>query len=247
METSIRFIGKVHFPASFPSSARRWPRTGPPLRAAGCSRRPPPTAPEPSGDGAASPSPQGPISREEAAWLNSLRPWAATIALRSGLRSADVDDAVQLAFLVAVDRWSLFALPPGLPERQVRRGWVGAILWRISSEMRVRRDRTRPLAPSDIDGVNADVVSVSHESQVLSRDLLRALEQATTSERWRVWVSYQLENVPVAELARRKGCPAATIYNQLRLARLDLGAALRREAAVADGPLVSRRHPKART
>ena len=154
---------------------------------------------------------------------------------------------MQLAFLVAVDRWSLFALPPGLPERQVRRGWVGTILWRVSSEMRARRDRTRPLASSDIEGVNADVVSVSHESQVLSRDLLRALEHATTSERWRLWISYHLENVPVAELARRKGCPAATIYNQLRLARLDLGAALRREAAAADGPLVSRRHPKART
>jgi DNA-directed RNA polymerase specialized sigma24 family protein len=152
-----------------------------------------------------------------------------------------------VAFLVAVDRWSLFALPPGHPERQGRRQWVGAILWRVSAQMLARRDRTRQLAPSDIEGVNANHVSVSHESQVLSRNLLRTLEQATTSERWRVWVSYQLENVSVAELARRKGCPAATIYNLLRLARLDLGAALRREAAAADGPLVSRRHPKVRT
>ncbi len=247
METSIRFIGKVHFPASFPSSARRWPRTGPPLRAVGSSRRPPAAPPEPTAGGAASPSPQGTISREEATWLNSLRPWAAAIARRCGLGSADAEDAVQVAFIVALDRWSLFALPPELPEQQVRRRWVGAILWRISSEMRARRDRTRQLAPTDIEGVNANLVSVSHESRVLSRDLLRALEHATTSERWRVWISYQLENVPVAELARQKGCPAATIYNLLRLARLDLGAALRREAVAADGPLVSRRHPKART
>ena len=246
METSIRFVGKVHFPASFPSSARRWPRTGPPLRAAGSSRRPPATPPEPT-DGAPSPSPRGPISREEAVWLNSLRPWAATIARRCGLESADAEDAVQVAFIVALRLWSLFALPPGLSARHVRRSWVAAILWRTSSEMRARRDRTRQLAPSDIEGVNADVVSVSHESQVLSRDLLRALEHATTSERWRLWISYHLENVPVAELARRKGCPAATIYNLLRLARLDLGAALRREAAAADGPLVSRRHQKPRT
>lgn len=247
METSIRSVGKVHFPASFPSTARRWPRTGPPLRAVGGSRRPPPAPPEPTGGGAPSPSPQGPISHEEAAWLNSLRPWAATIARRCGLESADAEDAVQVAFIVALRLWSLFALPPGLSERQVRRSWIAAILWRTSSEMRARRDRARPLAPSDIEGVNADVVSVSHESQVLSRDLLRALEHATTAERWQLWVSYHLENVSVAELARRKGCPAATIYNQLRLTRLDLGAALRREAAAADGPLVSRRHLKART
>ena len=246
METSIRFVGKVHFPASFPSSARRWPRTGPPLRSVASSRRPPAAPPEPTGGGAPSPSPQGTISREEALWLNSLRPWAATIAQRCGLGTADAEDAVQVAFIVALRLWSLFALPPGLSERHVRRSWVAAILWRTSSEMRARRDRTRQLASSDIEGVNADVVSVSHESRVLSRALLRTLEHATTSERWQLWVSYQLENVSVAELARRKGCPAATIYNQLRLARLDLGAALRREAAVADGPLVSRRHPKAR-
>jgi DNA-directed RNA polymerase specialized sigma24 family protein len=138
-------------------------------------------------------------------------------------------------------------LPPGHPERQVRRQWVGTILWRVSAQMCARRDQTRQLAPCDIEGVNANHVSVSHESQVLSRDLLRVLEQATTSERWQLWVSYQLENVPVAELARRKGCPAATIYNLLRLARLDLGAALHREAVTADGPLVARRHLKVRT
>jgi RNA polymerase sigma-70 factor (ECF subfamily) len=208
------------------------------------SRRPPTAPPEPSGGEAASPSPQGPISHEEAAWLESLRPWATAIALRRGLESADVEDAVQVAFLVAVDRWGSFVLPPGHPERQVRRQWVGTILWRVSAQMCARRDRTRQLAPCDIEGVNANHVSVSHESQVLSRDLLRVLEQATTSERWQLWVSYQLENVPVAELARRKGCPAATIYNLLRLARLDLSAALHREAVTADGPLVSRRQAK---
>jgi DNA-directed RNA polymerase specialized sigma24 family protein len=208
------------------------------------SRRPSAAPPEPSGGEAASPSLQGPISEEEAAWLESLRPWATAIALRRGLGSADAEDAVQVAFLIAVDRWSLFALPPGHPERQVRRQWVATILWRVSAQMGARRDQTRQLAPCDIEGVNANHVSVSHESQVLSRDLLCFLEQATTSERWRVWVSYQLENVPVAELARRKGCPAATIYNLLRLARLDLGAALRREAVAADGPLVSRHQPK---
>jgi DNA-directed RNA polymerase specialized sigma24 family protein len=149
-----------------------------------------------------------------------------------------------VAFLVAVDRWGSFVLPPGHPERQVRRQWVGTILWRVSAEICARRDRKWQLAPCDIEGVNANHVSVSYESQVLSRNLLRVLEQATTSERWRVWVSYQLENVSVAELARRKGCPAATIYNLLRLARLDLRAALRRESVAANGPLVSRHQPK---
>lgn len=97
-----------------------------------------------------------------------------------------------------------------------------------------RSPRAKGRAPHKDDEL-VDGAIDSHESSVVSGDLLRSLQHATTPERWRVSFAYASQGLSVEEIARREQRPAGTIYNLLRLARLDFAAALRREAAAARG------------
>ena len=237
MKTSIRFVRKVYFPASFRLTARRLPHLSPPLRS--CASAPPSATPPPITH--PPDLPQLPISSEEARWLDSLRPWAHAVARRSGLPDADVEELLQETFLTASAKWAFFVPPPDVPPMVARRSWVGGILWNLTHRRLLRVLRERKVVLPHKDDELVDGAIDSHESSVLSHDVLRSLQHATTPERWRVSVAYASEGLSVEEIARREQRPAGTIYNLLRLARLDFAAALRREAAAARGPLVPRR------
>lgn len=238
MKMSIRFVRKVYFPTTFRLTGRRLPRLSPPLRSRATTPAPAATAP-PSPTPPA--SPQQPLSPDDARSLDSLRPWARALVRRFGLPDADVEELLQDTFLAATSRWSLFQAPPDVPATVARRSWIAAILWKQASRLLARLERERARAPlHDEEGGHAGATD-SHESLILTRDQLLSLRQATTPERWRVCVAHWLEDVSVEELARRESRPAGTLYNLLRLARLDFAAALRRESAAARGPLVARR------
>ena len=181
------------------------------------------------------------LSGEEGAWLSSLGRWAASIPRRLHLEGADVEDAVNAAFLIAISTWSAFKPMPGIPEEVQRRWWIANFVWKVSARMCARRDRDRKLQRAVAERGNVERAAESHEASVLSREILRSLEHDTTPSRWRVWTAYHVDELSIAEIARQEGRPVATIYTRLRLARLDFAAALRREAASANGPFVSRR------
>ena len=67
---------------------------------------------------------------------------------------------------------------------------------------------------------------------------MRTFPGATSPERWRTWLAFEVDGVPVAEIARQEGAPQATIYNRVRLAREDL-------AAMLDGNVVLDQEPPA--
>lgn len=79
----------------------------------------------------------------------------------------------------------------------------------------------------------------SSEEAVLASSVIRILRESTTPERWRAVRSFAL-GTKVKDIAARERVPASTIYNRLRLARLDFEAAIAREEAIAQGPIVMR-------
>lgn len=153
----------------------------------------------------------------------------------------DVEELLQDTFLVASSKWPSFEPPPDIPTMIARRSWIATILWKLMGKLLNRLERERVRAALHDEMSRIELAADSHESAVVSRDQLLSLQHATTPERWRVAVAHWLEGVSVEELVRREGRPAGTIYNLLRLARLDFAAALRRESAAARGPLLSRR------
>lgn len=245
MRTLLRFHGKVHFPASVRARQRRWPRPSLPLRALSSKRRlsiPGSVESLPLSHSESCNNHRG-LSQQHALWLVSLRPWAATISKRLGLRGTEIDDAVQIAFTAALCSWSSFVPSPDSGEKEQRRLWLGRLVWSAASKVRSQRDRAHLVANTEILRNLSLASSPSPEEQLLARSVLASLQQATTPKRWRAWVACKVEQVPAREVARREGRPVATIYNLVRLAQEDFRAALLREAAAIAGPLISR-HPR---
>ncbi len=193
----------------------------------------PNTPRKPPGGSGAPPSGPGPIPAEDAAWLETLRPWATQLARRTGINAVDAEDVVQQTFTEAAARWQSFGDVPDMPEHTARRRWIYVVLVRNARGLR----RTRARAMERAAGEAADELAVdSAESATSAREILAHLQQSTTPERWRAWLMHEVDAVPVAEIARQEGRPVATVHNRLRLAREDFTAAFAREAAALKGP-----------
>jgi len=157
-----------------------------------------------------------------------------------GVNDSDREDVVQEAFTRAAIEWAAFVPSAELPAQTARRRWLADLLVQLARRLRGKADRARARAPYGLDRAAHVIGAQSHEGPIAAREQLRRLQGATTPERWRTWVSHEVDQVAVSEIARQEGCAAATVYNHLRLARRDLAAALGREAATAAGPLVPR-------
>ena len=232
------FVRSSPFPQDPPRPrrpARRWARPGTPLRWAATSRR------KGAGGGGSGgrPPKAGRLSREDEAWLESLRPWAVRLLQASSSIADDAEDAVQEAFTVAAQQWHAFGAVPELPERTARRRWLSVVLFRAAGRLRQARARALDL-PGEL-GLEGPSTVESHEAKVQARELFGQLQQSTTPERWRAWMLHEVDGVAIEEIARQEGRPFATIYNRLRLARIDFDAALARHAASEKAPAPRRK------
>lgn len=145
------------------------------------------------------------IFRQHARYL-----WRALLGL--GVRPGDVDDACQEVFLIVHRR---------LPEFDGRalRSWLYAICLRVASEYRrsarVRREVTveelpeTQAAPTQFDAVF---------SGELCARLLAALDRLDDEKR-EAFVLYEIEELPLREVAETLGCPLQTAYSRLQAAR----------------------------
>ena len=220
--------------------ARRTLRTAP--RLVGASRRfgaprprkPRPEAPiETSGAGA----PPSSVDPSDVAAFGSLRPWALTMARRLGAREAEAEDATQEALLRAARDLDTFLAPLDVPRETALRRWIVGILAHVLSEHRakdLRRPRPVRVANEALGGADP---RGALEARAELRHLLQRFPGATSPERWRAWLAFEVDGVPVVEIARQEGAPEGTIYNRVRLARQDLAAMLVRQDAAARGKL----------
>lgn len=136
---------------------------------------------------------------------------------RLGVREADVDDALQEVFVVVHRKGSEFE------GRSKITTWLYGICFRIASDYQrkayIRREQPTdeiPEAAPDLALLQSAEVSVeSAEARALLEEVLSALDV----EKRAVFVLYEIEELPVEEIAERVGIPVGTVYSRLKTAR----------------------------
>jgi RNA polymerase sigma factor (sigma-70 family) len=176
--------------------------------------------------------PPSPPAPSDLAAFAMLRPWAVKMARYLGARPVEEEDITQEALLLAARDLGSFLAPLDVPRETALRRWIVGILAHV---LEAHRDHARRHQPAPHDPASVDPRGRT-EARAVLRHLLQTFPSATTPERWRVWLAREVDGVPVAEIARQEGAPESTIYNRLRLARVDLAAMLAREEAAARGP-----------
>jgi RNA polymerase sigma-70 factor (ECF subfamily) len=140
---------------------------------------------------------------------------------RLGVRPADVEDVAQEVFVIVHRKLDSFSGTSSM------RTWLFGIALRVASDYRrkayVRReqlDDDRVLRPES--AVPPD------QAEALRRKELRALLDRAVDvlddNRRAVFVLYELESVPMAEIAQSQGCALFTAYGRLREARAQVRA-----------------------
>jgi RNA polymerase sigma-70 factor (ECF subfamily) len=146
------------------------------------------------------------IFREHAAFV--LR-----VVRRLGVAPRDVEDVAQEVFVIVHRKLHTFN-----GESSVRT-WLFGIASRVASDHRrrahVRRESLDGELPQQIsEPAQAQAV---HDRQ-LRQALDRALDELDDAKR-AVFVLYEMEGVPMTEIAESQGCPLPTAYSRLREAR----------------------------
>jgi RNA polymerase sigma-70 factor (ECF subfamily) len=149
--------------------------------------------------------------------------WRALQSL--GVREADVDDVCQEVFLVVHRRLASY------DEQCAVRTWIYGICLRVASDYRRRphhaRERTLDEAPER-------AVPGEQDAELDRRRALAWLDRVLDTlddQKRSVFVLFEIEQVPMAEVAAAVGCPLATAYARLYAARKHVEAAARREQA----------------
>ena len=144
---------------------------------------------------------------------------------RLGVRDADLEDVTQEVFVVVLKKLDTFA------HRSSLRTWLYGIAYRCASEQR-RRAHVRNEVPTDTPDVGvADPAQVESVDRRRAREQLDAILAGLDDDKRAVFVFYEIEELPVSEVAEILACPVQTVYSRLRVAREHVEAAARRLAA----------------
>lgn len=136
------------------------------------------------------------------------------LLIRLGVQTRDAADVCQEVFLIVHRR-----LPDFDPGQSALRTWISGICLRAASEYRRRNPSRRevlgepPEAATPAAGPDADL-----EAQRAWEKLSRLLDAMDVAKR-QVFVLYELEAMPMPEIAVILDCPAQTAYSRLHAAR----------------------------
>jgi RNA polymerase sigma-70 factor (ECF subfamily) len=150
---------------------------------------------------------------------------------RFGVADRDLEDVAHEVFVVVNRR--LGEYDPARPLRP----WLFAIAFRCASDYRrLSRHRHETLegdAVDPVDGADApdEIVGRAEERNLARRALL-----AVPEERRAVLVLHDFEEVAMHDVADALGIPLKTAYSRLRIGRIELIDAARREQRGKEGP-----------
>ena len=140
-------------------------------------------------------------------------PYAWRVLRRLGVREAEVDDLVQEVFVV------IHRKLPEFEGRSSIRTWIYGICVRVASDHR-RRAHVRREHPTDLPPERAG--SAPQLREIEQRQALAQLDQALaelSDDKRAVFVLFEVEQLPMDEVARAVGCPVKTAYSRLYAAR----------------------------
>jgi len=139
---------------------------------------------------------------------------------RFGAVPSDVEDLMQDVFLALRGSWHK------CDTSRPMRPYLFGIAFRVVAAHRRKRRREIPFGIIELPDLHADLDD-SFQSKEARRLVLAALERIPLRRR-AVLIMYELDNVPVAEVAAALKIPRFTVYSRLRKARRELASALRR-------------------
>lgn len=153
--------------------------------------------------------------------------YALGLLRRLGVSEADAEDVAQEVFIIVHARLA------GFEGRSALKTWICGICLRKASDYRRKayRRRERPTAAFDADEQPLGGELRDGETQVIRQQQVATLQRALASlaaNRLEVFVLYEVEELPMVEVARAVGCPLFTAYTRLRGARRDIQAFFRR-------------------
>lgn len=169
----------------------------------------------------------GPLAREEigrptfAELYAEHAPFVWRTMRRLGVRPADVEDTCQEVFVVVFGKLDLF-------NGGSMRAWLFAIASRVAADYRkrafVRREATGDEVPE---------VSVPEEqTKALERSeaaaLLDGILADLDDDKRDVFILFELEQMPMQDVASAIGCPLQTAYTRLHAARAKVSSAIER-------------------
>lgn len=144
---------------------------------------------------------------------------------RLGVRDADLKDVSQEVFLVVHRKLTTF------DGRSSARTWVYGITLRVASDYRRlaqhRRERMTAEPPERAQPASQHDDLERRRALAWLDEVLDSLDETKRA----VFVLFEIEQVPMDEIAEAVGCPVQTAYARLYAARKHVEAAARREQA----------------
>jgi RNA polymerase sigma-70 factor (ECF subfamily) len=140
-----------------------------------------------------------------------------------GVREADLDDLLQEVFLVVHQRLADYK------ESGRARAWLYSICTRVAHAQRRKHVRRRESVL-----LSEEAAAPTQLERVENREALelgwRLVQQLPPQQR-EVFVLYEVEDMPMAEVAQALNCPLQTAYSRLHQARARILAEAQRMAA----------------
>jgi RNA polymerase sigma-70 factor (ECF subfamily) len=152
------------------------------------------------------------------------------VLLRLGVAEADVEDVAQEVFL------GVHRNLPHFEGRCSLRTWVYGICHRRAIDYR-RRARVRPEVPTDEPPEQGEEAGQDEELDLgQARARLQELLETLDDDKRAVFVLFEIEEIPMEEVAEIVGCPLQTAYSRLYAARRKIDAFARRLRAQRRSP-----------
>ncbi len=140
---------------------------------------------------------------------------------RLGVRDADVEDLAHELFLkVHAKLGDYDASRPAKP-------WLFAFAFRIASDYR-RKGHQKNEVLGDVESPSEALSAEEMLALRDERDLLKAALATVDLERRAVLVAYEMDEIPMKDIAASMEIPVNTAYSRLRLAREELARAFAR-------------------
>jgi len=136
-----------------------------------------------------------------------------------GVAEADLEDQTQEVFLVAYRRYATW-------DGEHPRGWLFAIARRCASAYRRRSHRRHELTFYEVPEAPPDEIAPPAGIDIAVFD---AALDALDEDKRAAFILFEIEELPMREVARIVGCPVQTAYARLYAARRELARALSEE------------------
>jgi len=151
-------------------------------------------------------------------------PFVWRVLRRMGVADSDLEDICQEVFVVVHRKL------PAFESRSHIRSWIFAICRRVAQAHWNRAYHRRELlsdSPPEI-AVSAEQSTAFDKQQLIDR--LDAILSRLTEAKRLVYILYEIEAIPMAEIAEMVGCPLHTAFSRLYAARREVEAALVKKA-----------------